>query len=262
MSAASLDQVRIVLVRTQGPLNLGAACRAMANMGLSQLVLVAPDCDPADEQARAFAMRGKHLLTRARIVPTIEEALDGCVLTYAATGKKGAQRDQAAESSRAAARRVTQVAAGGPVAIAFGPEDRGLLKHEVLCFDRVLEIEAAGSYPVLNLAAAVLVVCYDLHGASRGPTVSDGPPDPARDEQKRVLYEKLFDALDRIGFFSRQQTSEHLRFALRRIFGRVEMSVRELDVLIGVASQLHWYADQARLEFRAPGPESDTEKQP
>ena len=234
-------------------MNLGSACRALVNMGLSDLVLVAPECDPTDEDAITFAMRGKHLLREARIVPTIEEALQGCVLSYAATGKKGAHRNQAAETARAAAERTMQTVASGPVAIAFGPEDRGLLKHEILQFDRVIEIEAAPTYPVLNLAMAVMVVAYDLQHAARAYQPPPETTEPrALDEHKVVFYDKLFDALDRIGFFARQQTSEHLRFAIRRVFGRTDMSANELDVLIGIASQIHWYANQSGKEFRAP----------
>lgn len=220
----------------------------MKNMGLSDLVVVAPACELDHDEARGFAARSKSMLTSARVVDSLPEALEDCVLTFAATGKRGAYRDQAACAAREAARRAVATAAHGRVAIAFGPEDRGLLQREMLLFDRVLEIPAAPEYPVLNLAAAVMVVCYELHQAWRevGDARPIGSTEPqAIDSHKQVLYERLFGALDRVGFFSRQQTSDHLRYAIRRVFGRVELTVNEVDVLIGMASQIHWYVDRA-----------------
>jgi tRNA/rRNA methyltransferase len=243
-----LDSVRVVLVRPIRPGNVGAVCRAMKNMGLSDLVVVSPACDLNHGDARGFAARSKSMLAAARVVESISAALEDCTLTFAATGKRGAHRDQAACAARDAARLAIASAATGRVAIAFGPEDRGLLQREILLFDRVLEIPAAEEYPVLNLAAAVMVICYELHQAWRESSDARpiGSTEPlASDARKQVLYDRLFTALDRVGFFSRQQTSDHLRYAIRRVFGRVEMTVNEIDVLIGMASQIHWYADQA-----------------
>lgn len=251
-----LDNVRIVLVRPIRPGNVGAACRAMKNMGLGDLVVVSPACELHHPDALGFAARAKSVLDTARVTDSVEQALDDCVVTYAATGKGGPYRKQASTPARDAARHAVATAGAGRVAIAFGPEDRGLVQRELLLFDRVLEIPAAQAYPVLNLAAAVMVVCYELQQAERELQAADGRPlaspvfgplasEPhASDRHKRVLYDKLFSALDRIGYFSRQQTSDHLRFAIRRVFGRVELSVNEVDVLIGMASQMHWYIDQ------------------
>jgi TrmH family RNA methyltransferase len=243
-----LEQIRIVLVRPQGPANVGAAARIMMNMGLSDLVLVAPRCDPLSEPAEAYAMRAKPLLQRARIVEDIPDALRDCVLTFAASAKAGVYRRQAATTPREAAHLAAETAAKGAIAIALGPEDRGLVQSELLHFDRVLEIPADPQYPALNLAAAAAVICYELRQAALSQRkVSPFPEQDAEplaaDERKRILYERLFSALERIGFFRTQQNPNHLRFAIRRVFGRVDMTVNEVDVLIGMASQMHWYAD-------------------
>lgn len=283
-----LENIRIVLVRPLRSGNVGAAARAMKNMGLRDLVIVAPACDIHAADAEGFAARAKDVLAGARVVDAVAPALDGCVLTYAASGKRGPYRTQAASCARDAARHaIATVAAGaagaagaggaggasgaaaGRVAIAFGPEDRGLVQGELLLFDRVLEIASAAEYPVLNLAAAVMVVCYELHQAWReharslaagqepGVRTAPSPGGPAArvepradDAHKRILYERLFTALQRIGFFSRQQTSDHLKFAIRRVFGRAELSENECDVLIGMASQMHWYVDQVEAGRR------------
>ncbi len=241
-----LERVRIVLVRPIRPGNVGAACRAMVNMGLSELVLVCPECDLDDPQARGFAARAKPLLKRARVVDSISAALEGCVKTFATSGKRGMYRRQAGVT--AAAGSELALAATGPVAIAFGPEDRGFVMRELLEFDHVIEIPADPEYPVLNLAAAVTVVCYELRQAwlrTHGglPETPDEEP-LATDDRKRVLYTKLFEALDQIGFFGGQQNPDHLKFALRRVFGRVDLTVNEVDILIGMTQQIRWYADR------------------
>ena len=248
-----LDRVRIVLVRPIRPGNLGAVCRAMVNMGLSDLVLVAPECDRGDPQAQGFAARAKPLLERARIVDSITAALDGCVKTFATSAKGGMYRRQAGVSAENGAELALEAMANGRVAIAFGPEDHGLVMRELLEFDRVIEIPADPEYPVLNLAAAVTVVCYELRqewlrrvGGSQA-VLNDEPL--ASDERKRTLYAKLFEALDEIGFFGGQQNPDHLKFALRRIFGRVDLTVNEVDILIGMTQQIRWYVD------RHPGPD-------
>lgn len=241
-----LARVRIVLVRPLRSGNVGSIARAMANFGLSDLVLVAPGCDPFDAQGTGFAARGKPVLAGARIVPTISDALTDCIASFATSAKGGLYRRQAGIAPADAADAVLQKAASGPVAIAFGPEDRGLLQEELLHFDRVIEIPANPAYPALNLAAAATIVCYELRQAfrrSQGAAPIDAHPDIAPHGRTDILYAKLFDALERIGFFRTQQSPEHLRLALRRIFGRVELSTNEVDILIGMAQQIRWYYD-------------------
>ncbi len=244
-----LDHIRIVLVRPIRPGNVGAASRAMKNMGLSDLVLVSPAADPSAPEAEGFAARAKPILRGARVVETIPEALAGCTLTLAASGKRGMYRRQAAVTAEDAARLAVRAAgSGGRVAIAFGPEDQGLVLRELLYFDRVVEIPANPQYPVLNLAAAVLVVCYELRRAWLAAT--GRPPWPPPDEplatadRRQVFYDKLFESLEMIGFFGGQQNPEHLKYALRRVFGRIDMSVNEVDILIGMTQQIRWYAER------------------
>ena len=243
-----LDRVRIILTRPIRSGNVGAVCRAMMNMGLSDLVIVAPDCDLLDAQAQGFAARAKPLLRSARVVETLDEALADCVLALATSAKRGLYRRQAAIAPDDAADLAVQTATRGPVAIAFGPEDRGLVLNELLAFDRVIEIPGDDDYPVMNLAAAAAVICYEIRRAwlqaSGQPAISECDEPLATADRKQVLFAKLFDALEQVGFFQWQQRPEHLRFALRRIFGRVDLTVNEIDVLIGMAGQIRFYTDR------------------
>jgi tRNA/rRNA methyltransferase len=242
-----LSRVRIVLVSPSGPANVGAVCRAMANMGLGDLVVVAPRCDVYDEAALAYAAHARPLLDTARIVPDVGAALAGCVRAYATSSKLGLYRRQAAITPGEAAAEALPLAARGPVAFAFGREDYGLRDRDLLQFDRIVTVPAAESYPVLNLAAAVMVICYELREAwlkleGKPPLPLAIDPGLATDEKKQVMFERLFDALGAIGFLF-GQSPDHLKYALRHLLGRIELGVNEVDILIGMARQIRWYVD-------------------
>jgi TrmH family RNA methyltransferase len=242
-----LANVRIVLVSPSGPANVGAVARVMANMGLSDLVIVAPRCDLQDEQARAYAAHGETVLAAARVVADIPEALAGCARSFATSSKLGLYRRQAAVTPAVAAPEALQVARSGPVALAFGRESFGLRTAELLHFDRVVSIPADDAYPVLNLAAAVAIVCYELRRAWAAEAAQPELPLAmhsgwAPHERKEHLFEHLFAALDRIGFFG-GPNPDHLKYALRHLFGRLDMSINEVDILIGMARQIQWHAD-------------------
>lgn len=245
-----LERIRIVLVRPSGAANLGSICRAMMNMGLRELVLVQPEVRLDDPQAVAYAVRATGVLDAARVVDSIADALRDCVTSFATSAKGGIYRKNAAVSAEQGAAVALQAAERGPVAIAFGPEDHGLVLKELLEFDRVIEIPANPEYPTLNLAAAVLLVSYECRRAllarQGARPASRRVSEPATDEQKRRMFERLFAALERIGFFSRDQNPDHLKFALRHALGRIDLSLTETDILMGMAQQIAWFAEQRK----------------
>lgn len=242
-----LSRIRIVLVETRGPGNIGATCRAMANLGFDKLRLVAPQCDPHHEQAVAYAAHAHPLLKAAVITERISDALDGCIASFATTAREGLYRRQTNLAPPEAAREILRLATAGDVAIAFGPEWRGFSNPELLHFDRVITIPTDTAYPALNLAAAVAILCYELRrtwladGQGAGDTASESRP-LADEQRKAAMFAHLFDSLERIGFFF-GQNPDHLKYALRHLFGRADLSVNECDILIGMARQIRWYCD-------------------
>lgn len=259
-----LDRVRMVLVSPSGPANVGAACRAMANMGLARLVVVSPRCDLADEQAIAWSTHGRHVLDAARVVDSIGAALDGCVATFATTARDGMYRRQNNLPPEGAADKAMQrlrQAGTGDVAFIFGPENTGLTNVDLLEVDHVVSIPAAPAHPVLNLAAAVMVICYEVRkawlaqGAGGETKEETAPPESAGgwsaarserssplapDERKAAMFRHLFAGLDRIGFFY-GPNPDHLKFALRHLLGRLDLSINECDILTGMGRQIGWY---------------------
>ena len=237
------NRVRIVLVSPSGPANVGAACRAMANMGFSKLFVVSPRCDLDDEQAIAYSTHGRHVLDSIRVVDTIRDALTGCALSFAMTARDGLYRTQAGMTAEEAARRTIQTTATGEVAFVFGPENQGLINEDLLEIDQIVHIPADPSYPVLNLAAAVMVMCYELQRTMlSAAAVTPEPADLALDEHKAAMYDHLFSALGRLGFLF-GPNPDRLKYALRHLYGRANLTVNECDILTGMARQMHWYID-------------------
>lgn len=242
-----LSRLRIVLISPSGPTNVGSVARIMANMGLSDLVIVAPRCDLHDPGVAAYASHGYPVIEQARVVDDIPAALADCVTTFVTSSRLGMYRRQAAITPAEAAPEALRHAAQGRVALAFGREDYGLKTHELLHFDRVITIPADDTYPVLNLAMAVTVCCYELRQAwlrqaGEKPLPKQIDLGRADDRRKQVFFDRLFDALTRIEFFA-DQNPDHLKYGLRHLFGRMELGVNEIDILIGMASQIRWYAE-------------------
>jgi TrmH family RNA methyltransferase len=255
--ADMLDRLRIVLVSPSGPANVGAVARIMANMGLADLVAVAPRCQLDHDDAVAYASHGRPVLDQARSAADLSEALHGCVRTFATSSRLGLYRRQAAVTPAEAAREAVDLARHGPVAFAFGRENFGLKNEELLEFDRVVTIPADEGYPVLNLAAAVTVIAYELRRAVLAYEEAAELPMAmhsgwAPNERKEALFQQLFEALDQIDFFF-GPNPDHLKYALRHLFGRTDLSINECDILIGMARQIQWYVRHHPQRVDPPG---------
>lgn len=161
----SLAAVRIVLVEPAGGLNLGSVARIMKNLGLRQLVLVNPKCDPLGSEARQMAVHAVDVLEAARRVMTLPEALIGCQRAIATTGLDHTSLPVQLEHPRSALPWLLEAdSMGKPVASAliFGREDHGLTKTELNHAQRFVRIPTSLEYGSLNLAQAVAICCYEL----------------------------------------------------------------------------------------------------
>lgn len=155
-----LDHIRIVMVNTTLPANIGAAARAMKTMGLSRLVLVAPKTFPSGD-ATALASGAASVLEQAVVVDTLEEAIADCQIVFGTSARSRTIPWPLLEA-RAAANLAIQQADRHEIAIVFGREDRGLTNEELAQCNYHLTIPVNSEYGVLNVAAAIQVVCYEL----------------------------------------------------------------------------------------------------
>ena len=238
-----LDNVRIVLVHTTHPGNIGAVARAMKNMALSSLWLVAPRHFPHAE-ATARASGADDLLERVRVCATLDEALADCRFVVG-TSARCRTVDWTGFEPRECAARLTAEAAAGPVALVFGRESSGLTNEELDRCDRLVRIPSNPEYSSLNVAMAAQVLAYEIHLAARAVGAQQMPDhDPATAAQMESFFSHLAQALDDIGFTKGRHAEKLLR-RLRRLFLRVRPDVDDLTILRGILS-----AAQGRKSMR------------
>lgn len=238
--------IRIVLVETSHPGNIGACARAMKTMGLTDLRLVAPATFPHAE-ATALASGADDVLARASVVDTLPEAIAGCGLVVGATARPRSQYYWPVLEVREAADKVVAESAGGPVAVVFGTERTGLTNTDLERCNALLYIPANPEYESLNLAQAVQVVAYELYRA-RGVAAIATPreaPLATADELER-FYGHLDEVMTAVGFTDRRG-SEHLMRRYRRLYGRAEIDQVEMNILRGLLA-----AVQATVAARRP----------
>ncbi len=246
-----LQSIRIVLVEPAGALNVGSVARVMKNMGLQQLVLVQPHCDPVGAEARLMAVHAPEILENAQIVETLPQALVGCQRAIATTGKP----DLATlplEPPRQAFPWLLTAPPEQPSAIIFGPEDRGLTIAELHHAHRWVCIPTHPDYPSLNLAQAVAICAYELAQQAELATlgqlgtatwgknpIAETAIAPAPLDHLEGLYGHLERVLLDIGYlYPHTATSRMQKF--RRLLHRALPSTEETAMLRGILSQVEW----------------------
>ncbi|HKN14460.1 MAG TPA: RNA methyltransferase [Candidatus Binatus sp.] len=235
---ASREKFAFVLFRPQSAGNIGAAARALKNMGFDDLRLVAPGTLKSREAA-AMAVHADDVLARATVYPDLAAALADCSVAVGTTGRRGGYRSRA-YPLRAAAAELDAIAGSNKIAIVFGREDRGLTNRELKLCNRLITIPTAPEYPSLNLAQAVVVVAYELMmaaeiEAARAPHfVAAAISDP--------MLARMEEALVSIGFIP-DDNPDHIMFAIREILGRSGLTAREVEILNGMARQMRWVAE-------------------
>ncbi len=260
MLSDPLRNIAIVLVRPQYAGNIGAVCRAMKNMGLARLILVSPEQDPLSAEARMMATSAKDILQKAQKFSSLADALQGFRWIAGTSARKGINRGPFV-SPREICPEIIQHARSIPVAILFGPEDRGLTNRELDPCHALISIPTHPVLSSLNLAQAVILLSYELYLASLGELriadcglrnekrirkeetgSSSGLPAPLAEFQKvEKMYAHLEQLLLRIGFLD-SNNPKRIMHTLRRIFGRANLCDRDVAILRGIFRQLEWYA--------------------
>lgn len=230
--------VSIILVEPQNPGNVGMVCRAMKNMGLSELRLVNP-CSIDHLDALKFAVSARDLLEGSRIFPSLRDALFDCPYSVATTRRHGKYRQEIFTPDEIAAK-VGEAQRVGRVALVFGREDNGLTTDEVALCRWQATIPTAGDFGSLNLAQAVLIFAYELFRKT-GETFPRHGRVPTSAGELETLYDHMERALLHIGFLN-PQNPDHIMRSLRRIFARSELDSREVAVLRGMMAQIDWAA--------------------
>ncbi|BCT93041.1 tRNA (cytidine/uridine-2'-O-)-methyltransferase TrmJ [Lysobacter helvus] len=238
-SITPTPDLRIVLVGTQHPGNIGAAARAMKTMGLHHLVLVAPEKAP-NHDTEAMAAGADDLVAAAPVHATLAEAVADCALVLGCTARsRRVQLEQL--DPREAAARALGFAANGPVALVFGRERTGLDNNELQLCHAAVHIPSDPAFSSLNLAAAVQVMSYEVRMGLLGapaPRAAVAESAPVREQlaphaELEGFFAQLAEALDAIDFHKGRTPDSAMR-KLRRLYLRAALDSAEVRLLRGI----------------------------
>ena len=229
--------IRIVLVGTTHPGNIGAVARAMKNMGVSDLVLVNPRYFP-HEDATARASGATDILESTKVVSTLAEALTDCVYVAGASARSRTI-NWPTMSVRDSAERLLLESKQGKVAAVFGPEKSGLHNDDLDLCHTLLTIPTDPDFSSLNLAMAVQILTYELRVAGtidRGPGFESEAP-PATGEEMERFYTHLERVLQDIRFLN-PENPRYLMRRLRRLYIRARPDKNEANILRGMLTAI------------------------
>lgn len=250
-SPNALPRVRIVLVGTQHPGNIGSAARAMKTMGLARLVLVAPERFPHAE-AEALAAGADDVLANAEVHPDLAMAIADCRLVFGCTARSRRIALDEHLPRDAASQLLAAAGNGADVALVFGRERTGLTNEELQLCHAAVHIPANPDYSSLNLAAAVQVLAYELRMAALAGApveLQDARREPpASHAQMESFFSQLAETLDAIDFH-KGRAPDAAMHKLRRLFLRAGLDEREVRILRGVladAQRMARLADERR----------------
>lgn len=232
-----LTQVRIVLVETSHPGNIGAACRAMKTMGIENLYLVNPNLIPYN-QATEMAAGADDILANAKITTSLNEALRGANIIFATSARP---RDIALPgfTPNDFANFVTQFDDTSEIAIVFGREHAGLTNEELLHAQYHINIPSNSNFSSLNLAQAVQIVCYELRMHILNPKAKVNTKNNTLATHEEI--ENFFNHLEKVlinNEFLKPENHKRIMQKLKRLFNRIHLEQTEINILRGILSSI------------------------
>ena len=251
--SAHLSHVRIVMVNTTLPANIGSALRAMKTMGLCKLVLVSPKTYPHPD-IDALAAGATDLIEQIEIVETLEDAIKDCHIVFGTSARSRTipwplldARPAAQKSMKAVLQEQQEVA------VIFGREDRGLTNEELALANFHVTIPVNTEYGVLNVAQAIQIICYEMrmaatelmeHEVDDKATMKVTEDDAMEwdeplvtHEQMEQFYPHIQKMLEEIEFLD-PKNPRLLPLRLRRLFGRIQLDRMEYHLLRGIFSRV------------------------
>lgn len=236
----SLNRIRVVLVATSHAGNIGACARAMKTMGLSRLVLVAPQSFP-DPEATARAAGADDILDQARVCATLDEAIGDCQLVIGTSARNRRIPWPLLLPDEAAARAVRE-SSDREVALLFGRERTGLLNEELDRCHALVNIPSHPDFSSLNLASAVQVLAYEIRCALPvGDTTAGGAEQLGEPLATAADVQRFYEHLEKVLVDTRFLDPDNPRLLMRRLirlFNRVELTTNEVNILRGILASV------------------------
>lgn len=205
-------------------------------MGLSRLILV-DGCSPLHMDAYKLASGAEDILERAEEVSTLREAISEMACVVGTTSRVGKERSPLL-TPKTLLKKLVPLSAKNSIGLVFGSEREGLTNEELSLCHLYVRIPSSEAFSSLNVAQAVVVICYELFQSSR--RIQERPVQLAKAEQLERMFEHMERTLLNIGFLDANHPKRIMR-VLRRLFGRSEMEEREVQILQGIWSKIDWH---------------------
>lgn len=236
-----------VLTRPQMGENIGAAARAMLNFGVDRMRIVDPRDGWPNPAATALASGAGRVLDAARIYEDVAGALADCTYVYATTARQRDLTKPVMSPEVAMLDAAKRIAAGGHVAVMYGPERSGLENEDLVQANALISVPVNPEYPSLNLAQCVLLVGYEWMRAARNVTdtyTEMAGTDWANGQEVDHLARHFEERLDTAGFFFPAHKAESMRLNLRNMWSRMPLTRADVQTLHGMLRQMVRWAER------------------
>ncbi len=238
MSATvNLKNVCIILSRPRYPENIGAAARAMRNMGFEQLIVVDPQNYDMSRVLKMATHGAVEVVEQIKVCEDLRTALEPLSYIVGTTARLGGQRQLVGSAARLA-QKLAPISKENQVGLLFGPEDRGLSNADIRLCHELVNIPTA-EFSSLNLAQAVMVVCYELRRYNQ-PGGKTFVPRLANRYELDGMYAQLKDILIRISYIQ-PDNPDYFMNNLRHFGTRLKLRAKEVSIIRGICRQIDWY---------------------
>jgi tRNA/rRNA methyltransferase len=232
-ASVNLKNVAIILKRPKYPENIGAAARAMLNMGLSQLIVVDPQNCDLTRILKMATHAAVEVVEQMQVYENLQTALEALNYVIGTTARLGGQR-QVIGSPAKLAQKLAPLSENNQVGILFGPEDRGLTNADIRLCHELVNIPTA-EFSSLNLAQAVMIICYELRAYNQ-PQDNIFVPRLASRHELDGMYAQLKDILVRLSYIQ-PDNPDHFMNSIRYFCTRMQLRAKEVSII----RQIDWY---------------------
>jgi tRNA/rRNA methyltransferase len=239
-----LDNIAIVLQQPRYPENIGAAARAMCNMGIHRLLVVSPRNFDSDKVFRLATHAAADVVDHIEMYDGLDSALSSFSYVVGTTARLGGQRESVS-TPPSLAPRLAGLSQENSIAIVFGPEDRGLSNEDLRLCHLLVNIPTA-QFSSLNLSQAVMIICYELFVVGKVPD-NGHLPRLANRHELDGMYAHLRDILVRISYVN-PENPDYWMNRLRHFGTRMQLRAREVSILRGICRQIDWYGNKCYEE--------------
>lgn len=233
----NLDNIAIILHQPRYSENIGAAARAVRNMGIGRLVVVDPQNYDIDRVLKLATHVASDIVAKIEIYENLKEALSCYSYVVGTTARLGGQR-QVVNTPSKLAENLVAISRENSVAILFGPEDRGLKNEDIRYCHALVSIPTA-EFSSLNLAQSVMIMCYEVFIANLQKK-AQFTPRFATVHELEGMYDQLKDILVRINYIN-PENPDYWLDKLRRFFNRMQLRAKEVSIIRGICRQIDWY---------------------